>query len=214
MGPVAPTPPSPRRAARRAELLEAALRAIRRGGGRVAMEDIALEAGISRPILYRHFGDATGLYAAVADRFCQELLSRLRAPLGDVRPGRDLLHRQIDTYLSFIAEDPDVYRFLVRQTPADRPRAATHGSGFSRLVADSTAGFLTAAGWDTATAVAGADLFVGGLEAAASRWVEEPSIPHDELADQLTALLWGGFRRAGYAPAGTGSRIMSAKLPE
>jgi AcrR family transcriptional regulator len=54
--------PAPtRREQRRAELLEAALRVIRRGEGRVAMEDIAVEAGISRPILYRHFGDATGL---------------------------------------------------------------------------------------------------------------------------------------------------------
>jgi AcrR family transcriptional regulator len=216
MGPAASTPPSPRRAARRAELLDAALRAIRRGGGRVAMEDIAAEAGISRPILYRHFGDATGLYAAVADRFHRELLSRLRAPVPERTPGRELLHRQIASYLAFIADDPEVYRFLVRQAPPDRPRAATHGSGFSRLVADSTAEFLVAAGWKPDVALAGADLFVGGLEAAASRWVEEPTVPHDRLADQLTAVLWGGFRRAGYegGAAGTGSRIMSAKLPE
>lgn len=163
------------------------------------MEDIATEARISRPILYRHFGDATGLYAAVADRFCQQLLGRLRRSGQDEPPGRTLLRRQIVTYLSFIAEDPDVYRFLTRQIPADRPRAATHRSGFSRLVADGTADYLVAAGWPPVAAVAGADLFIGGLEAAASRWVEEPAGSYEELADELTAVLWTGFRRAGAA---------------
>jgi AcrR family transcriptional regulator len=187
--------PSARRAARRAELLDAATRAIRHGGGHAAMEDIAAEAGISRPILYRHFDDATGLYAALADRFCSELLRRLRRSVREERPGRRLLRRQIVTYLAFIAEDPDVYRFLMRQAPRDRPRPATHRSGFSRLVADSTAQYLVEAGWDPARAVAGADLFIGGLEAAASRWVEEPAGSYEALADELTDVLWSGFQR-------------------
>ena len=187
-----------RREVRRAELLDAALRVIRRGGsGRVAMEDIAVEAGISRPILYRHFGDATGLYGAVADDFCQELLYRLRRSARGMPPGRDLLRSQIITYLTFLAEDPEVYRYLNRQMPTDRERSVTHHSGFSRLVADSTAEHLRAAGWGRRMSVAGADLFVGGLEAAASRWVEEPTCPAEELTDRLTAVLWNGFVYGG-----------------
>lgn len=192
-----PAAPLTRRDQRRAELLEAALRVIRRGEGRVAMEDIAAEAGISRPILYRHFGDATGLYGAVADDFCQELLHRVRRSMRGVPPGKDLLRRQIITYLRFLAEDPEVYRYLNRQAPTERVRALTHHSGFSRLMADSTAEHLHAAGWGRRMSVAGADLFVGGLEAAASRWVEEPTCTADELADQLTAVLWNGFIYGG-----------------
>lgn len=197
----AASPPSARRAARRAELLDAAIRAIRQGGGRVAMEDIAVEAGISRPILYRHFGDATGLYTAVADRFCQELLARLRRSVRDEGSGRTLLRRQIVTYLAFIAEDPDVYRFLVHQAPPDRPRPATHRSGFSRLVADGTADHLGGAGWDRATAVAAADLFVGGVETAARRWADDPTVGYEERADRLTDVLWAGFGHAGASAA-------------
>jgi AcrR family transcriptional regulator len=186
-----------RREARRAELLEAALRVIRRGQGRVAMEDIAAEAGISRPILYRHFGDATGLYAAVADDFCRALLARLRRGARDLPPGHALLHHQILSYLTFIDEDPNVYRFLNRQVPPDRERSVTHHSGFSRLVADATADHLRSAGWGKRMSVAGADLFVGGLEAAASRWVEERTCSAEELADRLTAVLWNGFVHGG-----------------
>jgi AcrR family transcriptional regulator len=188
---------SPRRQARRAELLDAALRVIRRGHGRVAMEDIAAEAGISRPILYRHFGDASGLYAAVADHFCQELLERLRKGPAEMNHGRDLLRHQVREYLAFIAAEPDVYRFLKDQTPPDRPRSITHGSGFSRLVANATARALREAGWEAHTAMAGADLFVGGLESAASRWVEEPTESYEELANRLSAVLWNGFQRGG-----------------
>ncbi|HZM40998.1 MAG TPA: TetR/AcrR family transcriptional regulator [Acidimicrobiales bacterium] len=192
-----PTVGLTRREARRAELLEAALRVIRRGEGRVAMEDIAAEAGISRPILYRHFGDATGLYAAVADHFCRALLARLRRGTRDLPPGHGLLHHQILSYLTFIDEDPNVYRFLNRQVPPDRERSVTHHSGFSRLVADSTAEHLRTAGWGKRMSLAGADLFVGGLEAAASRWVEERTCSAEELADRLTAVLWNGFVHGG-----------------
>jgi hypothetical protein len=97
-----------------------------------------------------------------------------------------------------------VYRFLTQHVPPDRPRSATYRSGFSRLVADGTAEYLVSAGWRPEAALAGADLFIGGLEAAASRWVEEPSGSYEELADQLTAVLWAGFRRAGETSAPPG----------
>ena len=106
--------------------------------------------------------------------------------------------------LAFIADDPDVYRFLIQHVPPDRPRSAIHRSGFSRLVADGTAEYLVSAGWQPTAALAAADLFIGGLEAAAGRWVEEPSGSYEELADQLTAILWAGFRRAGEITATPG----------
>ena len=52
---------------RRAVLVQAAVRAIRRHGPDVAMEDIATEAGGSKPILYRHFHDKGDLYMAVSE---------------------------------------------------------------------------------------------------------------------------------------------------
>src|SRR5690242_9730536 len=51
---------------RRRALLEAADRIILREGPEASMAAIASEAGISKPILYRHFGDKSGLYQALA----------------------------------------------------------------------------------------------------------------------------------------------------
>jgi AcrR family transcriptional regulator len=53
---------------RRRELLEAADRVVLRDGPGASMNAIAAEAGITKPILYRHFGDKGGLYAALAKR--------------------------------------------------------------------------------------------------------------------------------------------------
>ena len=54
-------------ATRRRELVEAALRAIRHHGHSVGMDDIAAEAGTSKTVYYRHFGDRNGLYEAVVE---------------------------------------------------------------------------------------------------------------------------------------------------
>jgi AcrR family transcriptional regulator len=177
---------------RRVELLDAALRVIRRDGDRVAMEDIATEAGISRPILYRHFGDANGLYSAVARRFNDDLTAKLLSFEG-AGSGRALLHRQVVTFLSLVADDPNVYRFLVRRRP-DRPRSGSHRSDLSRTIAARTVDYLTGAGWERPTAVVAADLMVGGLEATADRWLDEPVGSYEEVADLVTDLAWSGWR--------------------
>ena len=56
------------REARRSELVDATIRAIRRHGPGVGMDDIAAEAGTSKTVVYRHFDDRAGLYRAVVAR--------------------------------------------------------------------------------------------------------------------------------------------------
>ena len=56
------------RDARRESLLAAADLVVQRDGPSASMSAIAAEAGITKPILYRHFGDKSGLYAALAER--------------------------------------------------------------------------------------------------------------------------------------------------
>ena len=191
----APEARSHRLTERRAELLDVAIRVIRREGDTVAMEGIAGEAGISRPILYRHFGDATGLYAAVARQFGDELSTRLLRSAAEGDQGRTLLRRQASIFLSFVAEEPNLYRFLARRAPARRTPGSQRND-FVLVVAARTAEFLTAAGWPRLDAVVAADLLVGGLEAAADRWLDEPLGTADELADTVTSLMWAGVGEA------------------
>lgn len=193
----AATDPAPgvrarRVARRREELLDAAVRVIRREGDRVSMEGIAAEAGISRPILYRHFGDANGLYDAVARRFGDELTARLALPADEATTGRALLHRQVATFLGFVADEPHLYRFLSRRAPSGA--GALRRREFSQMVTRRTARFLTAAGWDRPAALVASDLLVGGLDRTADRWLDDPVGSIDEVADLVTTLAWSGFK--------------------
>ena len=45
------------------------------------MEQLAKAGGVTKPILYRHFGDRDGLIDAIAERFSTELILSVTAPL-------------------------------------------------------------------------------------------------------------------------------------
>src|SRR5438874_6866027 len=98
-----------------AQLLDAADRVVRREGSAASMNLIAAEAGITKPILYRHFGDKGGLYRALAARHIDRLLARLRAALL-TRGGLTARTRAtVDAYLAAVEEQPQVYRFLMER---------------------------------------------------------------------------------------------------
>ena len=106
---------------RRRELLEAADRVVLRDGPQASMNAIAAEAGITKPILYRHFGDKGGLYAALAKRHTDALLDALRAALDAPAERRERVEATLDTYLAAIEARPQVYRFLMHPAEGGQP---------------------------------------------------------------------------------------------
>jgi AcrR family transcriptional regulator len=90
-------PRSGHREQRRTALVQAAMRAIRRYGPDVAMEDIASEAGVSKPILYRYFLDKGDLYMAVSETATQHLRTILLSGLESEADPRTLLRLVIAT---------------------------------------------------------------------------------------------------------------------
>ncbi len=108
------------RETRRAELVEAAVEAIRARGAGVGMDDIAAQAGVSKPILYRHFTDRADLWLAVGRRVNDELLTAMSTALLVDRPPRETIAAVVDTYLALIEQDPEIYRFVVHGSLADR----------------------------------------------------------------------------------------------
>ena len=61
-----------RREERRSQLLDAAVDAIREHGAGVTMEQLRA-GGVTKPILYRHFGDRDGLVSSIARVFAVRL---------------------------------------------------------------------------------------------------------------------------------------------
>ncbi len=118
-----------RRERRREELLDVADRVTQRRGVAVSMDEIASEAGITKPVLYRHFGDKDGLYQALTERYVDELKTALK-PATKASEPRDRLAAAIDAYLAYVEREPERYRFLLHAS--ERPRTAGIVADFRR----------------------------------------------------------------------------------
>ena len=190
----------PDRGARREELLDAADRIVQRDGPAVSMASIAAEAGITKPILYRHFGAKEGLYAALAARHTERLLHVLQGALASGGTARERVERTIDAYLATIEAEPQVYRFLVHS--AEFPAAAeAHGQvqsflrRFSELLALGIAAELGLKP-GSARAETWARGIVGMVQSAGDWWLQTGTPGRDAVVRELTDLLWGAYPEA------------------
>ncbi|MER8197988.1 TetR family transcriptional regulator [Streptomyces microflavus] len=200
---------------RRRELLEAADRVVLRDGPQASMNAIAAEAGITKPILYRHFGDKGGLYRALAKRHTDALLSALRAALDAPAERRARVEATLDTYLAAIEARPQVYRFLMH--PADGADSAISAEaslsteqGFD--VGRHSAPLLRRLGEELGQVIAervdlGPDSeltariwghgIVGMMHAAGDWWLGDRPCTRERLVRSLADLLWGRLAEAG-----------------
>jgi AcrR family transcriptional regulator len=199
---------------RRRELLEAADRVVMREGPEASMNAIAAEAGITKPILYRHFGDKSGLYRALAQRHTDALLATLRAALDAPADRRDRVAATLDAYLAAIEARPQVYRFLMHPTEqeggdADRGfDAGRHTAPLLRRLGEELARIIAerldlGAGGEQAARAWGHGI-VGMVYAAGDWWLGERPCSRRQLVERLTDLLWGALSVAGDRPGGPG----------
>jgi AcrR family transcriptional regulator len=196
------------RARRRVELLDAADHVIRRDGPNASMEVIAAEAGVTKPILYRHFGDKGGLYTALAERYANALMSEIKDSLERGADPKRRLALTIDTYFAFLSSEPQIYRFLVHRAQSERREVHDAIGAFVRELAQEVAAVtrreLEAGGDESGGDFAEALAFavVGAVQMAGDWWLENRQIPRAQLVDQLVALVWDGFE--SYAAAEKG----------
>ncbi|MFG3405580.1 TetR family transcriptional regulator [Streptomyces sp. NPDC048142] len=201
---------------RRRELLEAADRVVLRDGPQASMNAIAAEAGITKPILYRHFGDKGGLYRALAKRHTDALLSALRAALDAPADRRERVESTLDTYLAAIEARPQVYRFLMHPSDA-ADTAPSPEQGFD--VGRHSAPLLRRLGEELGQVIAervdlGPDSeqmariwghgIVGMMHAAGDWWLGDRPCSRERLVSSLADLLWGRLAETGDLQGGPG----------
>jgi len=184
-------------AGRREQLLAAADRVVQREGSAASMNVIAAEAGITKPILYRHFGDKGGLYRALAERYIDTLLARLRAALLTRGGLRARTHATVDAYLAAVEEQPQVYRFLVQRAAVEEPDVRGQVVGFVRRFGDELAMGIASepelAGVDPQRAVVWAQAIAGMVQGVGDWWLDHPEVSRATVVDEVAALIWEGF---------------------
>jgi AcrR family transcriptional regulator len=179
---------------RREELLDVADRVIQARGTSVSMDEIASEAGITKPVLYRHFGDKDGLYEALTRRYVDDLTNALR-PADATDDPRSRLAAAIDAYLAYVEREPERYRFLLHA--GEQPRTAPIVAEFRRRhianCAFTAVENLEKSGLDPGFAGPWAQCVNGMVRAAGTSWLESRSLPRGLLVQYLTTILWDGY---------------------
>jgi AcrR family transcriptional regulator len=181
---------------RRSELVDATISAIRAHGAGVGMDDIASQAGTSKTVIYRHFGDKAGVYRAVADRIDQRVYRHVAAALSSAGTTEDLrlvVASTVEAYLALVESDPEVYRFVVNRPLVDRPLPDDPVGATTNRVAELLLSAVPLGG-DPRRARVPAIALVGSVQAVADDWLSSPDrLPRAEVVDVLTDLAWRGL---------------------
>jgi len=178
-------------------LLDAAERAIRRGGPGVSLERIAARAGVTKPVLFAHIGDRRALVDALASRLLGRIEAAAAAAVSTSEPGRPATEALLRASLETVANDRHVYAFVNGAGAGDTTLASTLQFA-RRSAAPIIAGIKgdrARAGLDPAPAEAWGYAIVGMLHMVGIWWLSGPATGLDasKLAAQLTDLLWGGL---------------------
>jgi AcrR family transcriptional regulator len=165
------------------------------------MTTLAAGAGITKPVLYRHFGDKQGLLAAWAARQAVALGDRITTELAQQRNPRSRIRATITTYLTALEQDPVGYWFVTRRAvTSDDPNGGPVVDVVETIVtaiADVLREELVRAAADDAAIAAAptwARALVGMVQQVGDHWLQEDQKDVEEVANQLTDLVWLGFR--------------------
>ena len=108
---------------RRATLLAAALEVFTAAGYHAAaMDEIAEQAGVSKPVLYQHFPSKLDLYLAVLDIHCEYLVEDIRAAVASTKDNAGRVLATVNAYFDFINREGEAFRLLFESDMAVEPQ--------------------------------------------------------------------------------------------
>ena len=192
------------RVTRREELIDAAVRSVKRHGPEAGMDQIAADARTSKPVIYRYFTDKTDLYRAVTQRVVGTILAALRAATERAPGPQELITDSVDAYLALLEQSPQLYRFVVRHPHLED--GTTFSDVIAAMLAEQLAESLRADDLDPASAHPWGEAIVGFISAASLWWLDHPTaMTRPQLARYLVRAAVGR-RRRGTELCGTARR--------
>lgn len=185
---------------RRAQLIEVGRRVFAEHGYQgSSVEEIARAAGVSKPIVYEHFGGKEGLYAVIVDREMDGLVRRVSQSIETGSP-RVRFERAVVAFLTYAEERPDGFTVLTRDAPAS-------GGGMTSVISDLGERIrgifdreFDALGLDSAVSPVYAHALIGMVTQAGQWWAANPGLAKEDVARHVAAIGWMGLRHLPAAP--------------
>lgn len=195
-------------------MLESAIKHFASGGFHSSsMEAIAVDAGISKPMIYAYFGSKQELYVACIENAREQVINAIveGAPAGLEHD--EQLWRGLQSFFRFVAEHREAFLVLVRDAGAPGDIFAEQTVERKKMLVDLIARMLLAAVDEERREKYRADLevfargIVGAGESIASAWAADPRESPETIALRTMNFVWQGLDRLNsgdvWRPSGT-----------
>jgi AcrR family transcriptional regulator len=181
---------------RRRQLLDVAcVEFAERGFYATAMDDLALAAGVTKPVYYQHFPSKRALFVAVLEDVGNRLLDVLGDATSSAVTGRARVEQGFRAYFEFVEGDRAAFRLLFG---ASARNDAEFADVVDHFVADAaaTVSTLIEIHGSEEHRMALAHAIVGMAEGVSRHALADPDGSHDaaQLAQWVAELAWFGLR--------------------
>lgn len=184
---------------RRRQLLDVALRLFAdRGYHATSMNDIAVEAGVTKPVLYQHFASKRQLFSELLDEVGAGMQDAVTKAILEARSPREMVTRGFDAYFRFVQDNRDAFMLLYGGGLARDAEFADVVNRIENALAAQIADLIEIEGLsDGQRRVLGHGI-VGMIEGASVHWLNDATdTDPGTLAAQLADLAWRGLRGVG-----------------
>ncbi|MFC5925996.1 TetR/AcrR family transcriptional regulator [Micromonospora vulcania] len=186
------------RAVREQQMLDAAVKVFsRRGFHAASMDEIAEDAGISKPMVYAYLGTKEELFVACLHREGTRMMQAIAGAAAPDLPADERLWRGLKAFFGFVGAHRDGWAVLYRQARGEQPFAGELATMRTRLV-EVVAGMLDHALRAEGREVAGTDLevvayaLVGATESLADWLADRPEADPEKTATRMMNVAWLG----------------------
>ncbi|WFF07963.1 TetR/AcrR family transcriptional regulator [Micromonospora sp. WMMD1076] len=186
------------RAVREQQMLDAAVKVFsRRGFHAASMDEIADDAGISKPMVYAYLGTKEELFIACLHRESTRMMEAIAGAAAPDLPADERLWRGLRAFFGFVGAHRDGWAVLYRQARGSQPFAAELAAMRSRLV-EVVAGMLDHALRASGREVGATDLevvaygLVGASESLADWLADHPEADAGKTATRMMNVAWLG----------------------
>lgn len=191
------------RAARREQLINTARSLFAAHGyDAVSIEEIAAHAGVSKPVVYEHFGSKEGIYQVIVDREVTFLTNLFGEYLKPGTHPRIMLEQVLLAVLDYIEKHPEGFRLLAHQSPS-----AVGGENFTTVMGDVAEQLgellvpvMREQGFGQTSATIYGQLLAGAAGRIGQWWVDSHEASKEVVAGHAVNLLWNGLRGIDHAP--------------
>ena len=155
-----------------------------RGYGGTRLDDVAAAAGVTKPMVYRHFASKKALYMALLEKHEADLPTFLERPAG-AGGGEPRVRAILELWLDYVRENQHAWLMLFRDSSGDEEIQALR-QRVTRRAREVMAAFVATRAGDRIPpeqVEPTAELLRTGLAGLALWWIDHPDVPQEVVVE-------------------------------